>query len=241
MTDGYSLIFIDVDGVLNSTLDNRQHPFVPELVERFARLCRETGATPVMSTAWRLKRESRRELMVQLLEHGVPMPLGCTPRIHGPRGNEVLWWLQQNTVNVFQDQDVGYGELREEEGEFTEAEYVLPARIRVRQFVVLDDRNFRTSVHGGHHRHLLVEGHFVHTDTRVGLTAEDAEEARLLLCPSSSSRGCAAGGCARCCLPLHSPLHQPRLGALQFCDTGCLNAHRVPFSFTEKENANSVD
>ena len=217
MTEGYSLIFIDVDGVLNSTTENRDEKFIPEIMTRLARLVKDTGATPVLSTAWRLKKESREEVVAQFLEYGLPMPLGCTPRILGPRGNEVLAWLQMNTRNVLQDRELHYGEFREESGEFTEAQYRLPVRIKVAQYVIVDDRDFRTVIHGGMHRELLTDEHFVHIDPRTGMQHADAALVREILCGAGAR-------CERCKeRVLHATRHP--FDEKLFCDQACMTVY----------------
>lgn len=217
MTEGYSLIFIDVDGVLNSTTENLEEKFVPEIMKRLARLVKETGATPVLSTAWRLKKESRDEVVRQFLEYGLPLPLGCTPRILGPRGNEVLAWLQMNTLNVLTDHELHYGTFKEEPGEFGESQYRLPVRIKVAQYVIVDDRDFRTLIHGGMHRELLTEAHFVHIDPRTGIQHEDAALIREILCGDGER-------CTRCReRVLHATRHP--FDETLFCDQACLTVY----------------
>jgi len=181
---GYRLIFIDVDGVLNRVANgDTTHPFERVLMERFARLCRETGATVVLSSAWRLSKVGRKGVKAAFLTYGLPLPISCTPRMHGPRGNEVLAWLQHNTLNAFSDAQIDYKHrLLEYPGEFGERQYSLPVPIKVAQFVAIDDRDFRTRTHGGHYRRLLsAMGHFVHVDCTHGLSEANIQEAALLL------------------------------------------------------------
>jgi hypothetical protein len=188
---GYRLIFIDIDGVLNrSRTGDTEDSFVHELMERFARLVRETGATLVLSSAWRLTKVGRLGARTAFLGYGLPPPISCTPRMRGPRGNEVLAWLQQNTLNVFVDELIEQKHrLLEHDGEFTEKHYTLPVPIKVAQFVALDDRDFRTRRHGGYYRRLLTEqGHFVPVDSAHGISDQQAAEAvRLLLAPLAES------------------------------------------------------
>ena len=217
MTEGYTLLFIDVDGVLNSTRNNKAVPFIPEIMARLARLVRESGAQPVLSTAWRLKEESRTRVIAQFLEYGLPMPLSCTPRILGPRGNEVLAWLQMNTENVLQDRELNHGTLRTEAGEFEEAQFRLPARIKVAQFAIIDDRDFRTLMHGGAHRHLLTERHFVHIYAAIGMQQSDADLVRLLLCGGDDQQPC-----THCAAKVLISTTHPTNERLLFCDLACL-------------------
>jgi hypothetical protein len=181
---GYRLIFIDIDGVLNR--DRRgsvDEPFVHELMERFAELVRATGATLVLSSAWRLTKQGREGARQAFLTYGLPPILSCTPRMHGPRGSEVLYWLQQNTLNVLQDEAIEHKHrLLHDPGQFSEKHYVLPVSIKVAQYVVIDDRDFRTRMHGGYYRKLMTEyGHYVHIDCDRGISRENAELAAELL------------------------------------------------------------
>lgn len=210
---GYRIVFIDVDGVLNA-YGLAKPAFDPEAVARFARLLRETGATPVLSTAWRLKRQARQRVLAQLLGQGAPMPLGCTPRLRGPaRGNEVLAWLRLNTLNVYQLAEDREYRFLETPGEFEQDDYLLPARIHCAQFCVIDDRDFATAWHGGAERALLVHGHFVHTRATRGLTERDAERARAILSAEH-------GYCRRCERALVAPVHRDAHGRL-FCTGKC--------------------
>ena len=182
---GYRLIFLDVDGVLNTdALGDADEPFVPKLLHRLARLQRETCANIVYSTAWRLTKETRQAVDVALLEYSLPLPLSCTPRMHGPRGQEVLAWLQHNT-DVFADANIEYDHpFLDAKHEFGPKQYELPVSIRVEQFVILDDRDFSKSRHGGPYRKLLLDGHYIHIDPKLGITQRQVNEARdLLLSP----------------------------------------------------------
>lgn len=180
---GYRLIFIDIDGVLNRHWHGSLiEPFVYSLMERFAELVRVTGATLVLSSAWRLTKSGREGARETFLRHGLPPFLSCTPRMRGPRGNEVLYWLQLNTLNVLQDAPIKYKHNLIGSPEFSEKHFALPVQIKVAQYVVIDDRDFATRVHGGFYRRLLTEyGHFVHIDSNRGLSRRDAEEARRLI------------------------------------------------------------
>lgn len=182
-TLGARILFIDIDGVLNRGLSGRVEP---RFVAMLARVVRETCATLVMSTAWRLKREDRAAVVGAFLEQGVATPLSCTPYIDDPkhhrnaRGNEVLAWLQLNTTNVFQEEAIEYGEFVNVEDEFDARDYTLPVRMRVTQFAILDDRDMRRLKHGGHHRALLAP-HFVHTRTLEGVTREEMAQVTRIL------------------------------------------------------------
>jgi len=179
--EAYRLAFIDVDGVLN-TRETEEGVIVPHFVSRFAKFVKDTRATPVLSTAWRLSPKSRELVTVAFLQHGLPLPLSCTPHFKkAPRGDEILTWLQHNTTNLFQRERLTAHPYDVEEGRFTEQNYTLPVRIRVSGFVVLDDKRMRTLKDGGTNRHLFTDSHFINTNPDLGFTEEDAVEARRLV------------------------------------------------------------
>lgn len=233
---GYRLIFIDVDGVLNRSRDgDTEESFVPELIGRFAALVRETGATLVLSSAWRLSKLGRRGVEAAFLAYGLPPPINCTPRMHGPRGNEVIGWLLQNTLNVFQDEPLEPKHRFLEYEQFSQRHYTLPVAIKVAQFVAIDDRDFRTREHGGHYRALLTQrGHFVHVDWRRGFSEENARETlRLLrgqelLHESPTKELAPARGRCHYCekrVKASQGVHDEKTGEL-FCNLECLYRYR---------------
>jgi hypothetical protein len=192
--EGYRLIFIDVDGVLNTT-GPTHGSLVERFVRRFARLVKETCASPVLSTSWRLTRESREHVIAAFLRHGLPMPLGCTPHLPGEaRGDEILAWLQMNTTNVAQGVVLEHGEFEERPGELTMENTLLPAKIKVAGFVAIDDMDMYSVQRGGTHRRLLTDEHFLKTEPDYGLTKERAKEARRLLL-GGSNKTCHHCGC----------------------------------------------
>lgn len=96
------VLFLDIDGVLNSALyfaaQPAGHDIVdvdPRAVRRVQRIVAQTGAMVVLSSTWRKSSELRRILQ----ERGVPFD-DTTPIITGPnggtyasRGEEIATWL----------------------------------------------------------------------------------------------------------------------------------------------------
>jgi hypothetical protein len=116
------LIFLDIDGVLNSHQWWHERPKIPSDVlmrnpsvdedhnldpvnmERLNRLVRETGAQVVISSTWRITR-SLLQLREVLHRNGfIGQIVGTTPRIHSKtkggiymatiRGHEIQKWLE---------------------------------------------------------------------------------------------------------------------------------------------------
>lgn len=65
------------------------------------------------------------------------------------------------------------------DGDFGEEDYTLPTKIRVANWVVIDDIDMRK--YGGEHRHLVSEHHFILTLMKTGLTRHNVEHARRIL------------------------------------------------------------
>jgi hypothetical protein len=87
------VIFLDIDGVLNSpkTRNPRKFPYVVErrLVSRLKHLLRKTGAKVVLSSTWRYDPAG----LFSAKHHGIPF-IDCTPDFpNKPRRNEILGWL----------------------------------------------------------------------------------------------------------------------------------------------------
>lgn len=103
------VVFLDIDGVLNSgtwfeQLDEERWDdldyFDPVCVERVDRICRETGASVVISSSWR-KSRTLDEITSLLQRRGFTgNVIGITPTlgvgISGIRGKEILRWVREN-------------------------------------------------------------------------------------------------------------------------------------------------
>jgi hypothetical protein len=98
----HRIIFLDIDGVLNSNAwyerFGYQHiprpPLDRDAVRRLDRIVRATGAFLVISSSWR----GDPRLSSWLMEHGCSgVVVGRTPRIAGvERGIEIAHWLRLN-------------------------------------------------------------------------------------------------------------------------------------------------
>lgn len=108
------IIFLDIDGVLNSETWLRNVPFIPYSTDEWERdinqldpnavrllnqIIRETGASLVLSSTWRILTPIPR--LVNLLrqrandvgEQFLGEFIGCTPVLSGSRGSEISSWM----------------------------------------------------------------------------------------------------------------------------------------------------
>lgn len=101
------VIFLDVDGVLNSMesvlLFRHTNTLDPVRVGMVARLCEETDAKIVVSSSWRghTLQNTKDSLAEAGAESLVPLIIGQTPRIPGKRGHEIAAWLLGNKVDGY--------------------------------------------------------------------------------------------------------------------------------------------
>lgn len=109
MTQGASILFLDVDGVLIAYPEGEHTPpmFTPRCVEAFRSILDAVpGLRVVFSTTWRLPRHVNR-LHEQWLAHGLSIDMAIdgtpdtrdepsVPRMY-QRGHEIRLWLEKNT------------------------------------------------------------------------------------------------------------------------------------------------
>ncbi len=101
------VIFLDVDGVLNSMesvlLYGHTNRLDPVRVGMVARLCKETDAKIVVSSSWRNPTvDGTKELLAASgAESLVPLIIGQTPRIPGKRGPEIAAWLTEHKPDAY--------------------------------------------------------------------------------------------------------------------------------------------
>jgi len=104
------LIFLDVDGVLNSYTTSVIHGDVgcyghqmnPVSVLLLLRLHLVSNCDFVLSSSWKLMKDHRRIIETNMHRAGwpdnIPIPfIGITPDLPGWRGNEIDAWLQDNS------------------------------------------------------------------------------------------------------------------------------------------------
>eukprot|EP00928_Gymnodinium_smaydae_P089351 TRINITY_DN73329_c0_g1_i1.p1 TRINITY_DN73329_c0_g1~~TRINITY_DN73329_c0_g1_i1.p1 ORF type:complete len:325 (-),score=83.72 TRINITY_DN73329_c0_g1_i1:93-1001(-) len=93
-----AVLFLDVDGVLHPT--TAKHPrqqFLSSCMSLLREVLDATGASIVLSTAWRLHPDARRELGAKLAEHGLPPFVSRTPSLaQFHRAKEILAWVKKH-------------------------------------------------------------------------------------------------------------------------------------------------
>eukprot|EP00746_Dinoflagellata_sp_MGD_P052135 gnl/MRDRNA2_/MRDRNA2_231159_c0_seq1.p1 gnl/MRDRNA2_/MRDRNA2_231159_c0~~gnl/MRDRNA2_/MRDRNA2_231159_c0_seq1.p1 ORF type:complete len:304 (-),score=54.77 gnl/MRDRNA2_/MRDRNA2_231159_c0_seq1:16-927(-) len=91
------LIFLDVDGVLN-TVHSKTGAVEPAILQRFVALVQKSGASIVFSTSWRNRFDMKALLLARLHAAGIPFSsfVGETPNLSRSgenRGTEISSWL----------------------------------------------------------------------------------------------------------------------------------------------------
>ncbi len=102
-----SLIFLDIDGVLNPTHNiieehEKGNSTLPEMLrldetcmDNLLRIVRKIEGEIVVSSTWRLSKQAMDNLEVQLARKGINI-VGCTPFSHcGKRGQEIMEYLSK--------------------------------------------------------------------------------------------------------------------------------------------------
>lgn len=109
------VIFLDIDGVLNTPghLYHYGLDYIDEgMTELFSGIVRATGSEIVLSSSWRLEKHSKKTAQKALGEFGLEI-LDITPSILGPRGREILAWLEGRPVEAYavidDNPDAGFG------------------------------------------------------------------------------------------------------------------------------------
>jgi hypothetical protein len=163
------LIFLDVDGVLNSTSDADEDDFYPESFEdrmrdnalrlsrpflsNLADLVISTSADIVLSTSWRTdSKVAAPALCAALHHHGIACPIGATPDLYGISEGLFPAGVRVDEITAF----------------VAEQEYP-------RRWIALDDLDLAT------HAPSELTGHFLLTDSESALTDGCVAEARRLL------------------------------------------------------------
>ena len=95
------VIFLDVDGVLNSAQDGYSIRLRTDShLKLLQRIIKETGAKIVLSSSWRIGfTPASRNLLARFKEYGLEL-MDCTPELPAScRGDEIRQWLTDNVYN----------------------------------------------------------------------------------------------------------------------------------------------
>ena len=114
------VVFLDIDGVLNSSdylysmrrKPGGMHKIDPLAVERLNRITDATGSVIVVSSTWRIM--GLRSIRALLREHGVTAKIvGVTPEDSRIRGLQIAQWINTHNVDayVILDDDADMGRL----------------------------------------------------------------------------------------------------------------------------------
>ena len=100
-----NIIFLDIDGVLNSTLvsSSSDRGLDLQCFERLLMLIAKTNARVVLSPSWRLLPKLKAELGAHFIHGGLDLALlvGQTPeRRDGPRAAEIAEWVGEHQEQV---------------------------------------------------------------------------------------------------------------------------------------------
>lgn len=88
------IVFLDCDGVISPFSGTA---FSSEHMARLKRILQATDAKIVLSSSWRTSEFGRNEVTKQLVAHGMPTFIGCTPTLVGQsRSHEILHWIAAN-------------------------------------------------------------------------------------------------------------------------------------------------
>jgi hypothetical protein len=94
------VIFLDVDGVLNTVLSRYSggiHQIDDEKVERLSRIVKATGAHIVLSSTWRKKQEDYDMVVAALEPHGLKLYSKTPHKLSASRFSEIRLWLADHT------------------------------------------------------------------------------------------------------------------------------------------------
>lgn len=100
------IIFLDIDGVLNSEesmIRNRSVALVPMAVARLRDVVERTGAHIVVTSSWRHGNDWRERIRDAFEAAGWPTPplLDRTPKLSGGRGEEIAAWLREHPAKDY--------------------------------------------------------------------------------------------------------------------------------------------
>lgn len=101
MASGMKILFLDVDGVLNTYSSGGLYTLKKSCLKRLQRIVEETGCKIVLSSTWRKDEYALRRLKRVLKYRNISI-MSCTPVLHNSiRGLEIAMWLNSNNVSTY--------------------------------------------------------------------------------------------------------------------------------------------
>ncbi|KAL7537277.1 hypothetical protein ACHAXR_008671 [Thalassiosira sp. AJA248-18] len=198
------IIFLDIDGVLNTTKHNTQIHLEKHLVKQLKNIVEASDALIVLTTFWRHFHEYITYVLhrhgIDVGRHMLPLPMGstrgkqCTKNFlhfHRVKQQESGYCQDdENAVTVKKNSMIGRS--AEDEGEYSSRAEEIEAWLEMYgdqylgskmdgscgkdwKYVILDDRPSAAKPNTPSF------DRFVFTDTKIGLTEEDSEKAIQLL------------------------------------------------------------
>ena len=101
------ILFLDVDGVLNSRDDCGLDGLGDSHLHQLKRIVDKTGCQIVLTSSWRLANDLTEKLRRAFVRHGIPIKVDLTPDVSGDRAEEVQAWITEHgpCVGVVIDDD----------------------------------------------------------------------------------------------------------------------------------------
>lgn len=107
------ILFLDVDGVLNSYKTGGRYALKRNCLRRLQRIVEETGCKIVLSSTWRKDEYALRRLKRVLSYRNLTIT-SVTPSIQtlgAKRGDEINEWLKESKLDYWEQKDVKYAIL----------------------------------------------------------------------------------------------------------------------------------
>lgn len=101
------ILFLDVDGVLNSRDDCGLDGLGDSHLHQLKRIVDEVECVIVLTSSWRLADDLTAKLMRAFDRHGIPIWIDLTPDLSGDRAEEIQAWIESHgpCVGVVIDDD----------------------------------------------------------------------------------------------------------------------------------------
>ena len=203
------ILFLDIDGVLLpfgcSAIDDGSSPtmfsssssclFPDSTLQALSMIleeCRERNLPPVglvLSSTWRVHEKFRQDILHGLANYARRQggPLGevteffdvTDPTLHSERQHEIYAWLESYII-ASEDDQIQQQSTTTSNTSCSDTAETRKVRPFIRAWLALDDEEL---IQGPNYRALssVFQGHVIKTDSSVGLTREDAQQALELL------------------------------------------------------------